>query len=154
MGYKIELIPSGVAGAKPTMFRGGIKFEVGEAQVLDLNADELEVFKNDWRFKVSDTNDSGATLTQAKVAAGETVSQPVIDGTKEAVADTAEVVADKVVAQEEVANDKDKELFDLDVLLKDFSRGELNAQAKKFGIKKPEAFDNKTEVAQAIVDAQ
>ena len=154
MGYKIELLQSNAAGAKDFMYRAGIKFDVGQPQTLELTEEELEVFKNDWRFKISDSKDTGATDKKAKAAASKTVSsagkpfaKPIADFEAEAVTDTS-------APQKETVDGTVQELSFLDSLLKDFSREELNKQAKKLGIKKPETFDNKTEVAKAIVDAR
>lgn len=154
MSHKIELLKSSLPGARPTMFRGGIKFEVGQPQILNLTKDEVEVFENDWRFSVSSTKDSGATIEETKASERETVPSAIVDSGKEAVVSQAEIIKDSPVAQEEAVADEMEESSLLDTLLKGFSREELNEQAKVLGIEKPESFGNKTEVAQAIVDAQ
>lgn len=154
MSYKIELIPSGVSGARSTMYRGGLKFGLGEPKILELTAEELEVFENDWRFKVTASRDSGATLADAKVAEGSTVPSAVdIAGEEKPVAQI-EALEDPLAASQEKMDDQSKELSVLDTLLKTHSREELNDEAKFLGVENPESFANKTEVAQAIVDAQ
>lgn len=154
MSYKIELIPSGVSGARPTMFRGGLKFDIGQAQILDLTAEQLEVFENDWRFKVTASTDRGATLADTKAAIGETVPSAVdIAGEEKPMAEI-EAIEDSLAASQEKVDGKSKELSVLDTLLKTHSREELNDEAKFLGVENPESFANKTEVAQAIVDAQ
>ena len=82
MSYKIELVPSGVEGARPTMYRGGLKFNTGEPQVLNLTKEELEVFENDWRFKVSDSRDPGSTIEEARAAAAEMARQEWVEKMK------------------------------------------------------------------------
>lgn len=154
MSYQIELVQSGIAGARPTMFRSGIKFSVGEPLTLNLTKEEAEVFVNDWRFKVSAAKDTGATLAEAKAATGEVLPSAVDIAGEEKPAAEIEAIENQLAAQEKVVDDKGKELSPLDALLRDYSREELNKQAKALGIKKPGDFGNKTEVAQAIVDAQ
>lgn len=153
MSYKIELIPSGVSGARPTMFRCGQRFSVGQPQILDLTKEQLEEFKNDKRFKVSDSKDSGEKIASGTVAASETVSPTEGIFTEETIVDEVEAVEAEVVAQEEVV-DSEVETTTLEELLKENSRDELNEQAEFLGIKDAAAFANKKEVAQAIIDAQ
>jgi hypothetical protein len=154
MSHKIELIPSGVSGARSTMFRCGQKFEIGEAKILDLTKEQLEEFKNDWRFKVSDSKDSGEKISGGTIATSETI--PPTEGifTEDSSTDEAETIANSDVAQEEEASDEVETEGNLEELLKKNSREELNVIAKSYGIQDADSFDNKTEVAQAIIDAQ
>lgn len=154
MSHKIELIPSGVSGARSTMFRCGQKFEIGEAKILDLTKEQLEEFKNDWRFKVSDSKDSGEKISGGTIATSETI--PPTEGifTEDSSTDEVATVADSDVTQEEEAGDEVETEGNLEELLKNNSRDELDSIAKGLGIDDPENLQNKTEVAQAIIDAQ
>lgn len=154
MSYKIELVPSGVEGARPTMYRGGLKFNTGEPQVLNLTKEELEVFENDWRFKVSDSRDPGSTIEEAKAAIGDTIPSAVDIAGEEKPVPQIEAIEDQLATQEEEMDDKGQEPVVLATLLKTHSREELNDEAAFLGVENPELFANKTEVAQAIVDAQ
>ena len=154
MSYKIELIPSGVSGARSTMFRGGLKFQLGEPQILDLTEEQLEVFENDWRFKVSASRDPGSTIQEAKAAIGDTIPSAVDIAGEEKPVPQIEAIEDQLATQEEEMDDKGQEPVVLATLLKTHSREELNDEAAFLGVENPELFANKTEVAQAIVDAQ
>ncbi len=149
MSYKIELVPSGVAGARSTMFRGGLKFEVGGPKILDLSKDELEVFTNDWRFKVSSTKDSGETIEETKAALGDALPPADSVTAQEAVVAPSAPVEDTATTQEESVSGEDA---DVKNLLKDHSREELDSIAQSLGLEG--VYANKTEVAQAIVDAR
>lgn len=153
--YEIELLPFNLTGAGETMYRLGRKFSVREPEVIELTDEQAEVFKNDWRFKVLDSTDRGKKLETGNVATSDIVP-PAADttNTEETVASETETVSDSDLTPEEEAGLKDEGTFNIEDLLKDNSREELNAQATKLGIENPEDFDNKTEVAQAIVDAR
>lgn len=154
MSYKIELIPSGISGARNTMYRSGLKFEVGEAQILDLTDEELEVFENDWRFKVSDSKDSGAKIAGGAIAAGKGLLSPGHPDPEDFSVDEAETVEDSDVAPAQEAGSGNETTLYVEQLLKENSRDELDALARELGIEDPESLANKTEVAQAIVDKQ
>jgi hypothetical protein len=154
MSHKIELLPSQVSGARDTMWRCGRKFEVNIPQVLDLTKDELEAFKNDWRFKVSDSNDPSEKVAGGATAKSETIPPADSASPKEKFADKVKAAKDRIVAQKEIVDNQDKELPDIDELLKTYSRDELDLQASELGIENPQQFNNKTEVAQAIIDVR
>lgn len=151
--YKIELIPSLVEGARTTMFRGGQEFEVKVPKVLELSDEEVRVFVNDWRFTVSDSTDSSKKNSSGNVKKGKTISSSgSIDGT-ETIVDTTQVVEDKSVAQEKKDADNSTKIPSLKDLKKNYSREELDTIAIEAGLN-PEGFNNKSEVAQAIVEAR
>lgn len=152
--YEIELLPSNIPGAKDTMFRGGLEFKVREPRILELTDEQLEVFDNDWRFKV--TNSTG---TPESVAGGETAQSEGIPSAdelagEEAAEIKAETLEDIAVTQAEAVSSEDPGEITIEDLLKSFSRDELDLQAAELGVSNPENFNNKTEVAQAIVDAR
>lgn len=154
MSYKIELIPSGISGARNTMYRSGLKFEVGQAQILDLTDEELEVFENDWRFKVSDSKDPGAKIAGGATSAGQTIS-PTDKPFAKPIADfEVETVENSNAAPAQEASSNDETTLYVEELLKENSRDELDALARELGIEDPESLANKTEVAQAIVGKQ
>lgn len=154
MSYKIELIPSGISGARNTMFRCGVKFQIGEAQILDLTDEQAEAFKNDWRFKTTDSKDSGEKIAGGAIETSQTI--PPTEGifTEEIVVDKTKTVKNKTVTQEEIIYNENEQPYTLKELLKDHSREELDQIANDLNIKNPENFSNKSEVAKAIVDAQ
>lgn len=149
MGYKVELIPSGESGARVSMWRCGVKFNLGEPQTLELTKEQAEVFENDWRFKITHTTDTSSTLETSPVAESETVLSADTTATETVDVDETEVVEDQAVAREE----KKVGIVTVAELLKEHSREELNIYAGELGIESPELYANKTEVAQAIVDS-
>ena len=154
MSYQIELVPSGVEGARSTMYRGGLKFDAGKPKILNLTKEELEVFVNDWRFKVSDSTDSGSTIEEAKVAISDAVSSAASSAGEQKLATQIEAIEDQADAPQKKVGNQNKEHSLLETLLKNHSRKELNEEAKFLGVENPESFANKAEVAQAIVEAQ
>ena len=74
------------------------------------------------------------------------------DGT-ETIVDTTQVVEDKSVAQEKKDADNSTKIPSLKDLKKNYSREELDTIAIEAG-RNPEGFNNKSEVAQAIVEAR
>lgn len=149
MSYKVELIPSGLPGARPTMFRGGLKFEANEPRILELTKEQAEVFKNDWRFKISASKDSGETVEDAQAATREEPTPSIVGGTQETITSEVEAPTASFVASEETPSG---ETEDVKNLLKEHSREELDIMAGELGLDGP--FGNKTEVAQAILAAR
>lgn len=153
MAHKIELIPSGISGARSTMFRCGTKFEIGKAQVLDLTSEQLEAFKSDVRFKVSDSKDSGEPLESGTSSKSETILPTSTSKGKAKSFKKVEVDENQNASSEEIVEDEVEEVASVETLLKNNSRDELNELAAACGIEDAESFENKTEVAQAIVAA-
>jgi hypothetical protein len=156
--YEIELLPSGASGAGDKMYRSGKQFTLREPQVLELTDEQVEVFKNDARFKVMDSNEPGQPLETGTVGeAGEGTAEVATETAEETAAVETEAVQDSPVEQAEEVGTEDAPVSALptvDELLRDHDRDELNAIAKDLGVKKPQKLESKEEVAQAIVDAR
>lgn len=131
------------------MFRSGYRFDLGQPQILELSKEEVKVFEDDWRFKVSSAKAEKSKVKKGASSESETVLSADSDSTEEAVTSEAEIVEDSLVTQEEISGSEDT----LETLLKTYSREELNELALGNKIENPENFANKTEVAQAILDA-
>lgn len=152
--YKIELVPSSNAGAGATMYRSGVKFTEREPEILELTQEEAEVFENDWRFEITDTKDSGETLEGRQARESKIAPPDVNPGAEEAVEGETETVETETAPQEEADSVDDTPADSVEDLLKNHSRDELDIQAAELGIENPQELANKTEVAQAIVDAR
>ena len=152
--YKIELLPSNVAGAGDTMFRLGRKFTVKEPQVFELTKEQAEVFENDWRFKIENSRDRGEAITSGDVTEGDTVPSAEGPAAEETIEDTTETVEDTTVKPQEEISGETEGALSIEDLLRDYSRDELNSLALELGVDAPETLPNKTEVAQAIVNAR
>jgi len=150
--YKIELQASLQSGALKTMWRLGRQFEVKKPQVLELTEDEVEVFKNDPRFKIKDSTDSSEEIESGEASESDSVPPSSDAGAEEAVDSEIETEEDSVASLEEEEASGYASASKIDQLLKDNSREQLDALANELGIEG--TFANKTEVAQAIVKAQ
>lgn len=151
--YEIELQPSLAEGARTSMFRGGQEFEVKVPKILELTDDQVGVFYDDWRFKVSDSTDSSKKNKGGIVGKGKAIPYGDPIDEKEVFIPATQIVEDKPVAQEKKDVDNSTKIPSLKELKKNYSREELDTIAIEAGIN-PEGFNNKSEVAQAIVDAQ
>lgn len=153
--HEIELLPFNISGAGSSMYRLGRKFSVNEPVVLELTKEQVEVFENDWRFKVTKSNEAGQPLESGDVAESEAISStPATVAAEEVVANETEAVQDSPVEQEEETSSEDASNSEIDELIFNNNRDELNAIAKDLGVKKPDKLGSKEEVAQAIVDAR
>jgi len=153
--YEIELLPFNMSGARDTMYRLGRKFEVTQPVVLKLTEEQVEVFENDWRFKITDSTDEGGTLEGGTVSASETVSPTADTETEKEIVDSeTETVQDSDVEPQETVGGETAQDSELDELLFNNDKDELVEIAKELGIKKAHKFKSKQEVAQAIVDAR
>lgn len=154
--YEIELLPSSVSGASDKMYRLGRQFTTRETVVLELTQEQVEAFNNDWRFKVTDSNESGQSLEVRDVEeTGSGEAEVVAETTEETVDSPIETVEDSVVEPTQEDSTEDSSVPPtLEELLRDNDRDELNAKAKELGVKKPHKLESKEEVAQAIVDAR
>ena len=147
--YEVVLQPSNLSGARNNAWRAGRQFTVLEPQILELTDEEVEAFENDWRFKITV---SGKKAKSSKVSASETVLSAEIEAGEEAAEVKAETLEDTAVVETETVTGETPS--DVEILLKDYSRGELDAQARELGVENPEGLANKTEVAEAIVSAR
>lgn len=154
MNYKVELVPSGVPGARSTFYRGGIKFSLGEPKILDLTDEEAEVFKNDWRLKVSDSKDPGRTLKEEAARYSEEIPPSFGTIDPKTVASKAEAVENTDTTSKENVGSETAGTESVETLLKDYSRDELDDIATELGVENADELANKTEVAQAIVAAR
>lgn len=166
--YEVKLIPSNESGAKTTMYRGGLVHTVGESQVLALTKEEAEVYENDKRFQLSETSESPSeTVSSDETSGSESDAQGSGDESSEeddssedsdsedSSSDEAEENSDDSSEDESSEEDVEEEAeVTVESLVKDNSRDELNALATEAGIEAPESLKDKTEVAQAIVDAK
>lgn len=106
--YTIKLLPSLLSGDLGSAWRLGNKYITNEPVQVELTDEELEVFNADFRFEVS-----GGTDTSKKNAGGDASKSKTIPSSSnvegaEADAGTAEIVADKNVAQEKTSGSKSK----------------------------------------------
>lgn len=167
--YEVELQASQESGAKKTMWRAGREFEVKVAQVLELTKEEVEVFENDKRFKLSETDgtsrqedesesssDSEEDSSTSTDESSEEDDSSEDSDSEDSSSDEAEENSDD--STEDESSDEDEQVTEdeltVDGLVRDNSRAELNALALESGIENPEALSGKPEVAQAIVDAK
>lgn len=156
--YEVEMRHLAVSGAKKTMWRAGRQFEVKVPQVLDLTKEEVEAFENDKRFSIKEATDAPEQTNTSETASdSESDAQTAGDEAGEADStDEASEDEDSSTSEAEEASDDTTETQapTVESLVKDNSRNELNALALEAGVEAPEALETKTEVAQAIVDAQ
>ena len=154
--YEIELQSIPASGAKRTMWRGGRQFEVKVPQVLELTNEEVKVFENDKRFKLSETDgtksqeDESDSSSDSEVDSSTSGDESSEDDDSTEDSDSEDSSSDEA----EEASDDAPEAPSVDQLVKDNSRAELNALAVQAGVEAPESLSGKPEVAQAIVDAQ
>lgn len=168
--YEVKLLPSNESGAKSTMYRGGVAHTVGEPQVLALTKEEAEVYENDRRFQLSTPSDVTSEQDSSDETSGsESDAQDGDNNSEEndstedsdsedSSSDESEEASDDSTEDESDASSEDSseesEEVTVDSLVKNNSRDELNALAVEAGVEAPESLKDKTEVAQAIVDAK
>lgn len=159
--YKVELLPSNESGAKRTAWRAGRQFVVKESQVLELTKGEAEVYENDRRFTITETEarseeQSSETASDSEVdtstADSETSEEDT--STEDSSSEDSDSSDTEEVSDEDTESQVESEEVSVDQLVKDNSREELNALALETGIENPDSLKDKTEVAQAIVDAK
>lgn len=162
--YEVELLSIPASGAKKTMYRNGIQFEVKVAQVLELTDEERQVFEDDKRFAISEATDSPAVEDEGDEASDS--QEDSSDGDSEASeedassedSDSEDSSSDEAEeASDEDSSDEESAVEDPEVriqrLKKDNSRDELNAKAVEAGVEAPETLETKEDVAKAIVEA-
>lgn len=162
----VELLHTPANGAKRTMWRGGRQFKIKTPQLLELTEEEVEVYENDARFKVSDPSDQSETETDGEASGSEADSSETGDsgeeanddsedqGSEDSDSDGEEADSGSDSESEEDSDDNDPEA-QVKELLKNNDREELNAKATELGVENPDRKEwNKPEVAQAIVEAQ
>jgi len=151
--YEIELLLSLALGARGTMWRKGQLFTVKSPVILELTSDEVKVFEDDARFKVTDSKDSGSKNAGGDVGQGENVSPTADDRSEETVDSKIETSETQTVESKEETGDEDTKVLSLDEL-KRLKKEELISIANDdlgIGI----AVDaTKADIAQAIVDAR
>lgn len=154
--YEVELQSTPSSGAKKTMWRGGRQFIVKVPQVLELTKEEAEVYSNDSRFKLSETDGSTAPADESQTTSDSESDAPVDDSetTEEDSNDEAQDSEDSTSDDTEEDSDESPEALTVDELVKNNTRKELDALAVEAGVEAPESYETKPEVAQAIVDAQ
>jgi virulence-associated protein VagC len=145
------------------MWRAGRQFEVKVPQTLELTAEEVEAFQNDNRFVISEASEAtGSEDSSDETTSSDSDSQ---DGAGDGDETTEEDTTSEDEASEDSSSDSEEEASDetteapqvsnVDDLVKNNSRNELNAKALELGVETPEREDwNKLEVAQAIVEAE
>jgi len=153
--YEVTLLASNQSGAKRTYYRGGLQFTVLEPQVLELTNEEVKVFKDDARLKVKSVSDKGEsdqseTTSDSESDAPTTTTETTEEDSSTEDSDSEDSSSDEA---EEVSDEDTTTESRLDVLLKE-SRKDLDALATSLGVEAPEKLENKTEVAQAIVEAE
>lgn len=153
--YEVTLLASNQSGAKRTYYRGGLQFTVLEPQVLELTNEEVKVFKDDARLKVKSVSgkgesDQSETTSDSESDAPTTTTETTEEDSSTEDSDSEDSSSDEA---EEVSDEDTTTESRLDVLLKE-SRKDLNALATSLGVEAPEKLENKTEVAQAIVEAE
>lgn len=165
--YEVELTHTASAGAKRTMWRAGRQFEVKVPQTLELTAEEVEAFQNDNRFVISETsetpveeNSSDETTgsdsdSQDGAGDGDETTEEDTTSEDEASEDSSSESEEEVSGSDESGEEEATQVSNVDDLVKNNSRNELNAKALELGVENPEREDwNKLEVAQAIVEAE
>lgn len=164
--YDVTLLPSANNAAKATYWRGGRQFAVHETQTLDLTKEELEVYKNDGRFKIEGATDSKEQEPTTEVAKGEDDSRDTAPATTEEnstdeVKDSENTPAtpeEKTDGEDEASQDSEpvvenstdevKDLTEAELLK--LNRSKVNEYAVSKGVENPEQYDTKKEVAEAI----
>lgn len=154
--YEVTLLASNQSGAKRTYYRGGLQFTVLEPQVLELTNEEVKVFKDDARLKVKSVSGKGESDQSETTSDSESDAPTTTTETTEEDSSTEDSNSEDSSSDEaEEVSDEDTPTTEsrLDVLLKE-SRKDLDALATSLGVEAPEKLENKTEVAQAIVEAE
>ncbi len=169
--YEVELLNTPASGAKKTMWRGGRQFEVKVAQVLELTEEEAEVYANDNRFSLSETDGSKVEADESEASSdsesdaqdgdsesSEEESSDESEDSEDSSSDEAEEASDDSTessdSDEEEAPEEVTEAPTVDELVKNNTREELNALAVEANVENPEQYETKPEVAQAIVEAE
>ena len=158
--YEVTLLSTPASGAKKIMWRSGRQFEVKVTQVLELTKEEVEVFKNDKRFKLSKaTKASSEPKSSEKTSGSESDAQGGDEtstdndssedqDSEDSSSDDSEEDSDESSEDEESSSEDE-----LKRLLQK-KRSTLDKQAKSLGIENASELKDKLEVAQAIVDAK
>lgn len=158
--YEVTLESTPASGAKRTMWRGGRQFEVKVTQVLELTKEEVEVFKNDKRFKLSKatkTNSGSEPVettsgSESDTSGGDETS-PANDETEASDSEDSSTDGSEEDSDESTEDSEESNEDELKRLLQK-KRSTLDKQAKSLGIENAEELKDKLEVAQAIVDAK
>lgn len=152
--YEVTLLASNQSGAKRTYYRGGLQFTVLEPQVLELTNEEVKVFKDDARLKVKSVSGKGESDQSETTSDSESDAPTTTTETTEEDSSTEDSDSEDSSSDEaEKVSSNDTEVSRVEGLLK-LSREELNAKAVSLNVENPEKLENKTEVAQAIVEAE
>ena len=163
--YKVTLLASGESGAKRTYYRGGRQFTVLEPQLIELTDEEVKVYADDKRIKLSEASDADLEANESE-STSDSEEDSSDDSGSESSDESEEDDSTEDSDSEDSSSDEAEENSDdttestevepltVDGLVKNNSRNELNALAVEAGVEAPEALAGKPEVAQAIVDAQ
>lgn len=155
--YEVELKHTTAVGAKRTAWRAGRQFEVKKPVVVELTEEEVKAFEDDKRFSIKKTTKSPEQANSGEETSGsEADSQGGDSGSSDSDTDSeGEDSEDQGSDDQEEDSDEDSSSAPtVDELVRDNGRDELNAMATEAGVKDAEKMENKTEVAQAIVEAQ
>ena len=156
--YQVELTHTAANGAKRTMWRGGRQFEVKVPQVLDLTDEEVKVYEDDKRFKLSTPGETvGEEDSVEETSSSDSDSSDAGEASEEDTTAEDEASEDSSTDEAEEASDdaqSEEEVSPVDALVRDNSRQDLDAKAEELGVENASKMENKLEVAQAIVDAE
>ena len=155
--YEVEMTHLAASGAKKTMWRAGRQFEVKVPQVLELTNEEVEAFENDKRFSIKEASDAPQPSDNGGEASDSQEDTPEAGDASSEANDSSEGEDSQDTASDASEEDNSSdtpETETVESLLKNNSRDELNARAEDLGVQSPENLKDKTEVAQAIVDAE
>lgn len=156
--YQVELTHTAANGAKRTMWRGGRQFEVKVPQVLDLTDEEVKVYEDDKRFKLSTPGEASDEANEVEeTSSSDSDSSDAGEASEEDTTAEDEASEDSSTDEAEEASDdtqSEEEVSPVDALVRDNSRQDLDAKAEELGVENASKMENKLEVAQAIVDAE
>lgn len=147
----------------PRRVRAGFEFGTNETRILELTKEQLEAFDDDPFFTVGDVAESAAETQADNQEATETeqaeptqTSEAPTDQADQATPETeVEASAESAAETESEANtesDAPDTAQTVTELLQS-SRAQLNDIAKEAGVADPESYENKQQVAEAIVAA-
>ena len=158
--YQVELTHTAANGAKRTMWRGGRQFEVKVPQVLDLTDEEVKVYEDDKRFKLSTPGetvgeeDSVEETTGSDSDSSDTETETSEEDTSSEDETSEDTASDETEETSDDSSEEDDTEARVAELVKNNSRSDLDAKAEELGVEAPSKLDGKLEVAQAIVDAE
>lgn len=143
--YRVEI---GKFFTQPTRWRAGRQFERNVAQFLDLTEAEAKEFKNDRYMEIKPATAKDKETYLAKQAERASAQARREEATKSQI----KASEDKATKSEEADTGSDEEeVSELDKLLRDNTRPQLDDLAREKGIENPQDLASKAEVANAIL---